>query len=215
MQGVFFVCRKEIEMVVKKIAKTTNKRWPVKVVLEKADKKTLTVKVPDKQQSKSTFVRNHGCSLEAISIALQLHGIKKSPAQIREWCYTHLAGYNGSKITVFGATKVINGIVGKKVAIWHANTGKNNKKVRQNINRALKQGKVVLFEQKDPIHTVVFLGYKNKKLQIATYGGVRNGTVSEQVSKKALHGKAGAAQQHNYFCGSSGAAGYVTVKGGN
>lgn len=202
-------------MIVKKVAKTTNKKWPVKAILQKPDKKTVIIKIPDKKQSKSVFVRSHGCSLEAISVALQLQGIRKTPEQIHEWCRTHLAGYNGSKVTVFGAAKVINGITGKKVAVWHSNTGKNNKKVRQNINRALKQGKVVLFEQKDPIHTVVFLGHKNKKLQIATYGGVHNGTVAGQVSKKALHGKAGAAQQHNYFCGSSGAAGYVTVKGGS
>lgn len=200
-------------MIVKKITKTMNKKWPAKVILEKANKKILRIKIPDKRKSKSIFVRNHGCSLEAISIALQMNGIEKTPEQIHKWCQGHLAGYNGSKITVFGAAKVINGITEKKVALWHANTGKNNKKVRQNINRALKQGKVVLFEQKDPVHTVCFLGFKSGKLQIATYGGVRNGTVGGQVKKKALHGKAGVVHQDNYFRDSSGAAGYVTVKG--
>ena len=72
---------------------------------------------------------------------------------------------------------------------------------------------IVLFEQRNPIHTVAFVGYDKKgRLVVVDNGRVVKSNIRNQVRNKALRGNAKTAEQTNWFKTAVKAAGYVTVR---
>lgn len=207
---------KKIKKIYKNKNKDNNKKYPVRVDYDNGSH----ILIPDNHQFGS-FCNKHGCSMAAASIALQWLGVKQAdgtawnPQELYTYARRHVAGYNGSKLTVYGTKVLINKIAGykKSKAKWYPITGRNDKDVKKRIRRALRAGKIVIFEQKGPIHTVVFLGFNEKgdKVRIATYGKVQGGKLNEQVTKKALNGCTGVEKQQNWFKEASYGAGYVIV----
>ena len=49
----------------------------------------LVLKIPQ-QTMFGSFCKNHGCSVAAVSIALQIFGIKMSPYAVYKWCKENL-----------------------------------------------------------------------------------------------------------------------------
>ena len=111
---------------------------------------------------------------------------------------------------IYGTVKVINGISHHPKAKWYPITGKNNAEVIKNIKNALKGNCIVLFEQRNPVHTVAFVGYDKKgRLMVIDNGKVKKSSVRAQVKNKALHG----GNKHtNWFKSSDMGAGYVIVR---
>lgn len=169
-----------------------------------------------------TFEKAHGCSLRnGVCIALQFLNVKQkdgtiwNPQEIYTWAKKNVRGYTGSKLTIYGATKVINNICHYQRATWHAITGKNDEVIIEKIGAALKDDCIVLFEQRDPIHTVAFVGFDEKnRLVIIDNGKAIKSSVRSQVKNKALHGKAKVREQTNWFKTATKAAGYVVVRKG-
>ena len=196
-----------------KITKRNDKRYPVEVVI---NGKRLII---PQQREFGIYTRHHGCSVTACSIALQYAGVKQkdrsvwNPKEIYQKAKKDLDGYNGSKLSVWGCKGIINKIAGKEIAFWHSNDGKHDAQIRESINKALDAGHVVIFEEKNPIHTVIFLGIdKNGKYITATTGRiVRRSQVTE--IRKGLHGMTGASNQKNWWNGKAHGSGYVIVKG--
>lgn len=205
---------KNIIKIQKNKNKDNNKKYPVRVIYDNGQ----NVLIPDSHQFGS-FCTKHGCSMAASSIALQFLGVKQkdgtawNPLELYQYAKKHIGGFNGSKLSVFGCKTLINKISGGTHARWYPLTGRNNKAAKKRIRRALRNGKIVLFEQKDPIHTVVLLGFNEKgdKVRMATYGKVQGTTLATQINKKALHGVSGVENQKNWFRGSKYGAGYLIV----
>lgn len=205
---------KKIKKIYKNKNKDNNEHYPVRVDYDNGSH----ILIPDNHKFGS-FCKKHGCSMAAASIALQFLGVKQKDGtvwnldELYKYARKHVSGYNGSKLTVYGAKILINKIAGGKRAKWYPITGRNNRDVKKRIRRALRTGKIVIFEQKDPIHTVVFLGFNEKgdKVRIATYGKVQGGKLNDQINKKALHGCTGVEKQQNWFKGASYGAGYTIV----
>lgn len=205
---------KKITKIYKNKNKDNNKRYPVRVDYNNGSH----ILIPDNHEFGS-FCKKHGCSMAAVSIALQFLNVKQkdgtawNPDELYTYAKKHVAGYNGSKLTIYGTKILINKIAGSKKAKWYPITGRNNKDVKKRIRRALRSGKIVLFEQRDPIHTVVFLGFtpNGDRVRIATYGKVHGAKFNEQINKKALHGCTGVEKQQNWFKGTSYGAGYTIV----
>lgn len=196
-----------------RITKRNDKRYPYKV--EMAGRKIL---VPQ-QKEFGEYCRNHGCSVTACSIALQYLGVKQddktvwNPKEVYEYARKHIDGYNGSKLTIYGCKNTINAIAGSEVAFWHSNDGRHNTSIRANIDKQLKAGHIILFEEKDPVHTVVLLGIDIKgRYIVATNGKVVRRSRAGQI-RKALHGFRGATRQKNWWSGRDRGAGYVVIKG--
>lgn len=195
------------------IKKRNDKRYPYEY--EKGKKRIL---IPQ-QKEFGSYCRNHGCSVTACSIALQWIGIKQAdktvwnPKEIYLYAKEHIGGYNGSKLSIWGCKTVINKIAGREVAFWHSNDGKHDARIRENINKALEKGYVVLFEEKNPIHTVIFLGIDSKgKYITATNGYITRRSRIVEI-RRGLHGMTGAANQKNWWNGKAHGSGYVIVKG--
>ena len=190
-----------------------DKRYPYKAEMD--GKKLL---IPQQKQF-GGFCQRHGCSVTACSIALQFTGVKQedgtvwNPREIYQYAKKHIPGYNGSKLTIWGCKSVVNKIAGKEVAFWHSNNGRNPKKVRATIDKALNAGHIVLFEEKNPVHTVVLLGIDSKRRYIvATNGKVVRRSRAGEI-RKALHGMTRAKNQKNWWSGRDHGAGYVVIKG--
>lgn len=195
------------------IKKRNDKRYPYEY--EKGKKRIL---IPQ-QKEFGSYCRNHGCSVTACSIALQWIGIKQAdktvwnPKEIYLYSKEHIGGYNGSKLSIWGCKTVINKIAGHEVAFWHSNDGKHDARIRENINKALEKGYVVLFEEKNPIHTVIFLGIDSKgKYITATNGYITRRSRIVEI-RRGLHGMTGAVNQKNWWNGKAHGSGYVIVKG--
>lgn len=205
---------KKITKIYKNKNKDNNKKYPVRVDYNNGSH----ILIPDNHQFGS-FCKKHGCSMAAASIALQFLGVKQkdgtawNPDELYTYAKKHVAGYNGSKLTVYGTKILINKIAGGKRAKWYPLTGRNDKDAKKRIRRALRAGKIVIFEQKNPIHSVVFLGFNEKgdRIRIATYGKVQGGKLNEQVTKKGLNGCTGVEKQQNWFKGAAYGAGYTIV----
>lgn len=197
------------------IKKRNDKRYPVEW---DAGKKRILI---PQQKEFGFYCRNHGCSVTACSIALQWAGVKQSdhtvwnPKEIYLYAKKHISGYNGSKLSIYGCKTVINKIAGSKVATWYSNNGKRNPSIRGIINKALNEGSIVLFEEKNPIHTVVFLGIDEEgKYITATNGNITRRSQAVEI-RRGLHGLMGAANQKNWFSGKAHGSGFVVVKGDN
>ena len=205
---------KKITKIYKNKNKDNKKHYPVRVDYDNGSH----ILIPDNHEFGS-FCKKHGCSMAAVSIALQFLNVKQkdgtawNPDELYKYARKHVAGYNGSKLTIYGTKILINKLAGGKRAKWYPITGRNNRDVKKRIRRALRAGKIILFEQRDPIHTVVFLGFNEKvdKVRIATYGKVQGGKLNDQINKKALHGCTGVEKQQNWFKGASYGSGYTIV----
>lgn len=205
---------KKIKKIYKNKNKDNKKHYPVRVDYDNGSH----ILIPDNHEFGS-FCQKHGCSMAATSIALQFLGVKQkdgtawNPDELYTYAKKHVAGYNGSKLSIYGCKALINKVAGEKRAKWYPLTGRNNSAAKKRIRRALRAGKIVLFEQKNPIHTVVFLGFNDKgdKIRMATYGKVQGTTLATQINKKATHGTAGVENQKCWFKGSKYGAGYVIV----
>lgn len=196
-----------------RITKRNDVRYPYKVEMD--GKKLL---IP--QQTRfGGFCQKHGCSMAACSIALQFAGVKQedgtvwNPGEIYRYAKKHIPGYTGSKLTIWGCKNVINKIAGREVAFWHSNDGKHNTSIRANIDMHLKEGDIILYEEKNPIHTIVILGIDKKGRYIVPTNGrvVRRSRAGE--IRKALHGMTGSKNQKNWWSGRDHGAGYVVIKG--
>lgn len=172
------------------------------------------------QKEFGTFCRNHGCSVTACSIALQCIGKNQSdgtvwnPKEVYQRAKKSLGGFNNNKLTIWGCKSIINKIAGHEVAFWRANPGNKDTQIRETITRELRAGHVVIFEEKNPIHTVIFLGIDvTGKWITATNGRITKRSPSAEA-RRGLHGMAGAANQKNWWSGKAHGSGYVIVKGG-
>ena len=193
--------------------KRNDKRYPVEWDVGK--KRIL---IPQ-QKEFGNYCRFHGCSVTACCIALQWIGVKQedktvwNPKEVYTKAKKVLPGYNGSKLSIWGCKAIINKIAGHEVAYWFSNNGKRNTKIREIINKALNEGSVVLFEEKNPIHTVIFLGIDHKgKYITATNGHITRRSQAVEI-RKGLHGMTGAANQKCWWNGKAHGSGFVVVRG--
>lgn len=208
---VGYINARYVRGLVLKISKTDNSKYPKKIIVSNGTSSGLVIKDPQ-QKKFNSFCKSHGCSMAAVTVAAQLHGIFKSPSEVWAYAKAHLGGYTGSKLTIYGTAKVINLYAGKAIATWKPITGNNNTEVVKDIQSAVKKGYFVLVEQKNPIHTNVIVGRAaNGKVVIATNGTTKQTTIKKLVSG-ALHGEKSKDKQRNWFKGSKHGAGYVIVK---
>lgn len=204
-----FVNTKYILGLFIKSKSTGNKKYPKKAIIANGNT-NIKLKIPQQTQFGS-YCKAHGCSVAAVTVALQLHNILLSPSGVYNLAKSFLSGYTGSKLTIYGTERVINKKCPNK-AVWKPFTGNNKAEVKENIENAISKGYFVLFEQKNPIHTNIIIGRAaGGKYVIATNGTIKKVTLNYLI-KKALKGYKTESKQRNWWKGSQYGAGYVIVK---
>lgn len=170
--GLFLVEVREIK-IKKNTSQKTKVKYPYKIYMDDG----RIVPVPSQHHFKSDYIKSHGCSLVGFYMALRFLRIKKSMA----WCKKYMDknhGLNGhAKFSLRQVAAAINEIDNSKPATF--------KKVPSaaTIRSNLKRGNMVLFEERNPIHTAVILQI-GAKIKRFSDGGYKNVTVDQEVKKR-------------------------------
>lgn len=153
------------------VKKTNRKKYPEKIKF--SDK--LRVLVPDQYSFSDSYIRDHGCSLTAFYMALRFCGKKKSV----KWCLKYLKKHYG-----------LNGR--SKYSLWQIYDailtlcpGQNfyENPTKSQIKKHLKAGRMIIFEERKPAHTAVYL-WNGRKIIRFSNGGHRIVTLNQIMSKR-------------------------------
>lgn len=149
------------------------KKYPYKIKFTDG----RVVPVPSQHDFSDKFIQNHGCSLAGFYMGLRFVGKKKS----MENCYAYMREHynlNGkAKYSLRQITDAINKLSDGNPAKFYEKISKTEMK------KMLKQGNMILFEEKNPIHTAVLLwnGQKFKRFSDGKYKSV---TVNWEIKKR-------------------------------
>lgn len=154
------------------IKKQEKNKFPYKIKYGDGRK----ISVPSQHNFPQAFIRTHGCSLAAMYMALRFVGHKKSMSKCLKYMQNHFNLDGHAKYSLKQVAQAINQISGNH-ADYYAGASK------QRIKDALKSGHMVLFEEKDPIHTAVLL-YDGKKVKRFSNGKYKNVTLIQQMKKR-------------------------------
>ncbi len=125
--------------------KKSKKKFPWRIVLENG----RVIPVPSQYNFKSAFIRTHGCSLVGFYMALRFKGIKKNMQQCLNFAKRKLKC--GAKYPLSEISRGINMICPGKPAVYHKSM------TDKQLKAHLQKGHMILFEESNPIHTVVLL----------------------------------------------------------
>ena len=152
--------------------KKSKKKFPWRIVLDNGRQ----IPVPSQYNFGSVFIRTHGCSLVGFYMALRYKGIKKNMQQCLAYCRRKLKC--GAKYPLTEIAKGINQICPGKPAIYYKSL------TNAQLETKLRKGYMVLFEESNPIHTVVLLK-DNKTGKVWRFSdGKKNVTTVEKENKK-------------------------------
>ena len=132
--------------------------------------------MPSQHNFPQAFIRTHGCGLAAMYMALRFVGKKKSMSKCLSYMQNHFNLDGHTKYSLKQVSQAINQISGNHAEYYSGAS-------KQRIKNALKSGHMVLFEEKDPIHTVVLL-HDGKKIKRFSDGSYKNVTVSQEIKKR-------------------------------
>lgn len=152
---------------------TTKVIYPYKIYIDNK----IVVPVPSQHRFKSEFVQHHGCSLVGFYMALRFLGIKKTMAWCKKYLDKHYGLCGRSKYPIKKIATAINKIASGAPAKYYKSPSADE------IRKALKSGDMVLFEERDPIHTVVLL-WDGEKTKRFSDGGYKNTTVNKELAKR-------------------------------
>ena len=134
------------------------------------------IPVPSQYNFKSSFIRTHGCSLVAFYMALRYKGIKKNMQQCLQYASKKLKC--GAKYPLTEIVKGINQICPGKHAVYKTSLS------NERLQKLLEKGYMILFEEGNPIHTVVLLrDLKSGKIWRFS-DGKKNVTTVEKENKR-------------------------------
>lgn len=154
------------------------KKFPWRIILDNK----RSVPVPSQYNFKSDFIRRHGCSLVGFYMALRFRGVKKNMQQVLQYARRKLKC--GAKYPLTEIAKGINQICPGKPATYHKSLTNNQ------LEAKLRKGYMILFEEGNPIHTVVLLrDSKSGKIWRFSDGHKNTTTVVKENAKKCTNTK--------------------------
>ena len=154
------------------------KKYPYRIYLDNGRQ----IPVPSQYDFKSSFIRTHGCSLVAFYMALRFRGVKKKMQQCLNFARKKLKC--GAKYPLTEIYKGINFICPGKLAVYHKSMS------NERIEAHLKKGHMILFEEGNPIHTVVLLqDDKSGKVWRFSDGKKSTTTVAKENAKRCTNEK--------------------------
>lgn len=156
----------------------SKKKFPWRIVIENG----RVIPVPSQHDFKNSFIQRHGCSLVGFYMALRFRGIKKNMQQCLAYCRKKLKC--GAKYPLTEIARGINMICPGKPAVYHKSM--TDKKLKAHLEK----GRMILFEEGAPIHTVVLLR-DNKTGKVWRFSdGCKNvTTVKKENARKCTNKK--------------------------
>lgn len=135
------------------------------------------IPLPSQHKFKSSYVRNHGCSLVGFYTSLRFLGVKKNMTWCKKYLDKHYGLHGHSKYNLKQVSNAINKIISGSHAKYY-------KKISEETLRdALVKGRMVLFEERDPIHTIVLMWSDGKTIRFSD-GKYKRTTVNKELAKR-------------------------------
>ena len=158
--------------------KKTKKRFPWRIILDNG----RIIPVPSQHNFKKDFIQHHGCSLVGFYMALRYRGVKKNMQQVLNYARKKLKCR--AKYPLTEIARGINLICPGKPATYHKSL------TTEQLKAKLKKGYMVLFEEGNPIHTVVLLrDSKTEKIWRFSDGKKNTVTVEAENKKRCTNEK--------------------------
>ena len=154
--------------------KARKKKYPYKIKFTDG----RIVPVPSQHDfTDCSFIRRHGCIVAAFYMGLRFAGVKKSMKKCLKYLKENHPKGNRSHYTLQQVYDSINNLAPENPATFYGKISK------QEMKKALKAGNMVLYTEKDPIHTAVLLwnGRKYKRFSDGKYKSV---TLSWEIRKR-------------------------------
>lgn len=148
------------------------KKYPWRIILDNGRQ----IPVPSQHDFKSDFIQHHGCSLVAFYMALRYKGIKKNMQQCLAYVKKKLKC--GAKYPLTEIARGINMICPGNPATYHKSI------IDKRLRAHLQKGHMILFEEGNPIHTVVLLKDNRTDKVWRFSDGKKNVTTVEKENKK-------------------------------
>lgn len=158
--------------------KKSKKKFPFRIVIDN----NRIIPVPSQHNFKSSFIQHHGCSLVGFYMTLRFKGVKKNMQQVLQYSRRKLIC--GAKYPLSQIVKGINMICPGKPATFYKSL------TNAQLEAKLRKGYIVLFEEGNPIHTVVLLrDSKSGKIWRFSDGHKNTTTVAKENAKKCTNEK--------------------------
>lgn len=158
--------------------KKSKKKFPWRIILDNGRQ----IPVPSQHNFKNNFIQHHGCSLVGFYMALRFRGVKKNMQQVLRHARKKLKC--GAKYPLTEVTKGINMPCSGKPAVYHKSM------TDKQLKKHLEKGHMILFEEGNPIHTVVLLrDGKTGKIYRFSDGKKSITTVAKENKKKCTNEK--------------------------
>ena len=157
--------------------KRSKKKFPWRIVLE-----NKVIPVPSQHNFKNNFIQHHGCSLVGFYMAFRFRDVKKNMQQVLQYARKKLKC--GAKYPLTEVAKGINMLCSGKPAVYH------KAMTDEQLKKNLEKGHMILFEEGNPIHTVVLLqDDKSGKVWRFSDGKKNVTTVAKENAKRCTNEK--------------------------
>lgn len=129
----------------------------------------------------NSYIQSKGCIIAAFYMALRFVGIKKSMVKCLNYLQDNYSKGGHKNYNLQLACKAINNLASGTPAKFYSKITKTEMK------KALKAGHMVLFTEKNPIHTAVLL-WNGKKFKRFSNGKYKSVTVAQEIRKRCGDG---------------------------
>ena len=160
----------DIKPTVNKKRKTT---YPYKIKFTDG----RVVPVPSQYDFDNSFIRSHGCIIAAFYMGLRHIGIKKSMVKCLDYLQSNYSKGKHINYNLDIVCKAINKIAPGSPAKFYKKISKSEMK------KALKRGDMVLYTEKNPVHTAVIL-WNGRKFKRFSDGKYKSVTLAWEMRKR-------------------------------
>lgn len=149
------------------------KKYPYKVKFANGQ----IVPVPSQHNFANKIIQNHGCSLAGFYMGLRFIGKKKSMGKCYAYMREHYDLKGKAKYSLRQITDAINKLSDKNPAKFYAKIS------RTEMKKVLKRGDMILFEEKNPVHTAVIV-WNGKKFKRFSDGKYKSVSIAWEIRKR-------------------------------
>ena len=149
------------------------KKYPYKIKLSDG----RVIPLPSQYDFDNSYIRSKGCIIAAFYMGLRFVGVKKSMAQCLKYLQDNYSKGDHKNYNLQLAYKAINRLAPGSPAKFYQKITKGEMK------KALKAGHMILFTERNPIHTAVLM-WNGKKIIRFSNGKYKAVTVAQEIRKR-------------------------------
>lgn len=149
------------------------KKYPYKIKFSGGK----VVPLPSQYDFNDRYIQSKGCIIAAFYMALRFVSIKKSMVQCLKYLQDNYSKGNHKNYNLEIVCRAINRLASGSPAEFY------RKITKEKMKKALKAGHMILYTEKEPIHTAVLM-WNGKKVIRFSNGKYKAVTVAQEIRKR-------------------------------